>query len=57
MKLDEQDRSVHLLKSDSHPFLSAALVVAVACAAAFAGLPELHDYAKGLAFAIGDAMG
>jgi tetratricopeptide (TPR) repeat protein len=57
MKLDDEDRPVRVLDSYSRPFLSAALVIVVACAAAFAFLPEFGDYAKGLVFALGDAVG
>jgi len=57
MKLDNEDRPVRTLKSDGHPLLSAAVVIAVACAVAFATLPELREYAKGLAFALADAVG
>jgi hypothetical protein len=57
MKLDDEDRPVRVLESYSRPFLSAALVVVVACVAAFAFLPEFGDYAKGLVFALGDAVG
>jgi tetratricopeptide (TPR) repeat protein len=57
MKLDDEDRPVRVSGSYSRPFLSAALVVVVACVAAFALLPEFGDYAKGLVFAVGDAVG
>jgi tetratricopeptide (TPR) repeat protein len=57
MNLDREDRIVPPLKSDSRPFLSAGLVVAVLFGAAFAFFPEFRDYAKGLAFAMGDAVG
>ena len=56
-KLDDEDRPVRVSGSYSRPFLSAALVVVVACVAAFALLPEFGDYAKGLVFAVGDAVG
>jgi tetratricopeptide (TPR) repeat protein len=57
MNLDHEDRPVRPLKSDGHPFLSAALVLAVASVAAFAAIPELREYVKGLAYATGDAVG
>jgi hypothetical protein len=55
--LDDEDRPVRVSGSYSRPFLSAALVVVVACVAAFAFLPEFGDYAKGSVFALGDAVG
>jgi tetratricopeptide (TPR) repeat protein len=57
MKLHDEDRPVRVLESRSRPFLSAALVMVVAGVAAFAFVPEFADYAKGLAFAVGDAVG
>ena len=61
MKLDDEDRPVRVSGSYSRPFLSAALVVVVACVAAFALLPEFGDRSEstgeGFArvFAVGDA--
>src|SRR5262245_4492829 len=57
MKLDEQDRLVRPMESSGRPILSTALAIAVAGAAAFVALPELREYAKGLAFGAGDAIG
>jgi tetratricopeptide (TPR) repeat protein len=57
MNLNEDDRPFPTPKSYDHPFLSAALAVAVAFAAALAAIPELRDYAKRLTFAAGDAIG
>src|ERR1700735_2733113 len=57
MKLHDEDRPVRVLESYSRPFLSAALVMVVAGVAAFAFVPGFADYAKGLAFAVGDAVG
>jgi tetratricopeptide (TPR) repeat protein len=57
MKLNDEDRPVRASNSDSYMLLSAAIVVSVACAAAFTFLPELRDYAKGVVFAAGDAVG
>jgi aspartyl protease family protein len=57
MKLTDQDRPVPVLTSDSRPFWSAALAIVMACAAALAAFPQVRDYAKGLAFTVGDAVG
>lgn len=57
MNLQSEDRPVPPLKPDGRPFLSAVLVAAVACAAAFAAVPELCDYARRFAFVVADAVG
>jgi tetratricopeptide (TPR) repeat protein len=57
MKLQEHDRLVLPSKSDGRPWLSAALVVIVICAAALATFQELRDYAKGWAFGLAEATG
>jgi len=57
MNLSEEDRPFPAPKSYSRPYLSAGLAVAVACAAAFAAIPELREYVKRLTFAVGDAIG
>src|SRR5260370_5796885 len=57
MKLDVQDRPVPAVQSDSHPVWFAALVIVVTGVAALAAFPDVRDYAKGLAFAVGDAVG
>ena len=49
MKLNEQDRPALPSKPDGIPLLSAVLGVAV--------FPDLRDYAKGLVFAAGEAIG
>lgn len=57
MKLDAGDRLVPALKSDGGSFRFIALAIVVAGAAAVAAIPQLRDYAKGLAFAAADAVG
>jgi tetratricopeptide (TPR) repeat protein len=57
MKLDDQDRLVPALTSDSHPFRFAALAIVVACVTALAVFPDARDFAKGLVFAAGEAVG
>jgi tetratricopeptide (TPR) repeat protein len=57
MMFNDGDRPIVVVKSDSHLFLSAAIVVTVLGVAVFTFVPELRDYAKGLLFATGDAVG
>jgi aspartyl protease family protein len=57
MKVDHDDRPVLPLKLDGRPFLSAIVAVAVACALAFAAIPEFRDYVRRLAVTMGDAVG
>ena len=57
MKLDVEDRPARALRSEGRWFLSAAVAIAMACAVGFAAVPELRDYAKGLAFTAADKVG
>lgn len=57
MKLDPQDRVVPALKSDRRPLWPAALAIVAACAIGTAVIPQARDYAKGLVFAAGEALG
>jgi aspartyl protease family protein len=58
MKLDAQDRLVPELKSGSRIFWFAVLAIAVAGGVAvFGAFPPARDWAKGLAFHVGEALG
>ncbi|HEY7297495.1 MAG TPA: hypothetical protein VH684_06115 [Xanthobacteraceae bacterium] len=57
MKLNEEDRPGIPSKPDRTPLVPVVLVIAVVGAAALAGFPELRDYAKGLVFSMGEAIG
>jgi tetratricopeptide (TPR) repeat protein len=55
--VDPYDRPVRPLKRDGRPFLSAIVAVALACALAFAAIPEFRDYVRRSAVIMGDAVG
>jgi tetratricopeptide (TPR) repeat protein len=54
MRLDDDDRSFRVKKSEGWPVLATALAITVAVAAV---IPELREYARGLVLAGGEAIG